>query len=77
MNTSLLGNFIVEIKNWIYMWNTTTFALVVIIISLLMAISAGTLIKGFINEKPKFKILPFIYLALLTTMLVLIILARK
>lgn len=77
MNSSLLGNFIVEVKNWIYMWNTATFAIIVIIISLLMAISAGAVIKGFISDKPKFKVLPFIYLALLTTMLVLIILARK
>ena len=77
MNTGLLADFIMDVKNWIYNWDTITFSLVVIIVSLLMVASVTSFLKAIIKEKVKFKLLPIIYLALLTAMLVIILISRK
>lgn len=78
MNVGLIANFIMDIKNWVYNWDMITFSLVIILISALMIVSLITLLKGLLNKDgAKFKIMPFVYLILLTTMLVLILLIRR
>ncbi len=77
MNVSLMANFFMDVKNWVYNWDVVTFSLIVIIISTLMIISLISFLKSAIKDKSKIKIMPIIFLALLTTMLVLILLARK
>lgn len=77
MSIGLMANFIVDVKNWIYNWDVITFSLVVIILSTLMIFCLVTFLKAIISDKVKFKVMPMIFLALLTTMLVLILLARK
>lgn len=79
MRLGLLADFFMDIKNWIYNWDSTTFAIALIIITLLIFTSAIALIKGFLpkaDKKVKFKVFPFIFLALLVAMLVIILLNR-
>lgn len=76
MNISLLSDFIMDIKNWIYNWDTVTFAIVVIILSLLMAVSGITFLKAILGDKNKFKIFQVIFLGLLIAMLVIILVIR-
>ena len=73
---SLLSDFFMDVKNWIYEWDSITFGIVISIIVLLMAISAISFIKGIISgegKKPKLKIFSLIFLALLIAALVIIL----
>ena len=76
MNISLLSNFFMDIKNWIYGWDELTFTLITIIIVLLMAVSAISFIKAILGEGTKFKVMQVIFLGLLTAMLVWILVIR-
>ena len=79
MKIGLLSDFFMDIKNWVYNWDTTTFAIVITLISLLLCSCAITFIKGVISKadkKPKIKVFPLIFMALLVVMLVLILKVR-
>ena len=80
MKASLLTDIFVDIKDWIFNWDTITFAITVTIISLLMAACAISFIKAILpklDKKPKFKFLPVIFLGLLVAMLVIILKIRS
>jgi len=76
MNVALLCNFITDIKNWIYNWDNLSFWIIISIIGCLMTVSLITLVKSIFGENAKFKWLQFIFFALLTGMLTVILLIR-
>lgn len=80
MRVSLLSDFFMDIKNWVYNWDSITFAIIVTIIALLLGTCSIAFIKGIlpkVDKKPKFKFFPILFLALLVAMLVLIISIRS
>lgn len=76
MKISMLSDFIMDVKNWIYNWDVITFAIVTIIIVLLMSVSLISFIKAIMKDKGKFKVFQLIFLALLIAMLVIILIIR-
>lgn len=80
MRVGLLSDFFMDIKNWIYNWDTVTFVIALIIIILLIGSSLVFFIKGLLpkaDKKPKFKIIPVIFIVLLVAMLIIILSIRK
>lgn len=76
MKVSILADFFMDVKNWIYEWDSITFGIVLGIVVLLMALSAISFIKAIIpgeGKKPKFKIVQLLFLALLVAALVIIL----
>ena len=76
MKISMLSDFIMDVKNWIYNWDVITFAIVTIIIVLLTSVSLVSFIKAIMKDKGKFKVFQLIFLALLIAMLVIILIIR-
>ena len=80
MGIGLLSDFFMDIKDWIYNWDKVTFIVVLIVIILLMGACLVYFIKKLmpkVDKKPKFKIVPVIFIALLVAMLVIILSIRK
>lgn len=76
MRVGLLSDFFMDIKNWIYNWDTVTFAIIITIVSLLMVVSAVSFVKGAFEDKTKIKFFQLIFLGLLIAMLVIILVIR-
>ncbi len=76
MSLGLMNDFIANIKDWVYNWDNIVFIITISIIGLLMAISIITFLKKVLGPKPKFHFFSFLFFAILTTLLVLILLIR-
>ena len=72
MSFAMLGNVFSDLDNWIRGWDSMTFAIVTIVLVSLMCMYGTSFLKGLLGGQFKFKFFSFIFLALVTTMLVYI-----
>lgn len=72
MGFAMFGNVFSDLDNWIRGWDSMTFAIVTIVLVSLLCMYGTSFLKGLLGGKFKFKFFSFIFLALVTTMLVYI-----
>lgn len=70
MGFGMLANILTDLDNWIRSWDSTTFAIIVIVFISLMAMYGTNFLKGIIGSK--FKFLSFLFLVISTIILVYI-----
>lgn len=72
MGLGMLASIFTDLENWIRSWDSTTFAVVLIVFLGLMTMFGTDFLKGLLGGKTKFKFFSFLFLALSTTALVYI-----
>ena len=73
---SLIGDIIVDLNNWVRSWDSTVFAIVIIILVFIGTMFSINIIKALIGGTIKFKFFSFLFLALVLGAMIYICLIR-